>query len=1318
MSSLNWGMIQDGGTFESLVHALLFAEDPKTILFGRPGRDSGQDARSVDGLTVFQAKFRNNLNMDGAIKLALEELERIKKYQEHSHANNKHWESVTNWILVANFSINPNDHIKWQKEITLKFQQENLVAQYWDIEKLEGILFTYPEIQEVFFEGENRILVGVKEAYALLNSESISDGSLEKAMLGRESEMQQIVEFIDSSVEKKILPVIGQGGIGKSRLLYESLLTLSERGWRALWALPATMSKSSQWFRLLNGSQKTCVIIDNPEDSGLLKLVVEQLATVERRNWCVIYACRSENTQVLKKFQNNRLFAVPLRLEPLGEEISKRLLKEYLGNDTNEAWLHSIYKLTGGIPGWLCLVSGFAKKRSLTQLPTSADNIAELYVNSCLSTLGESTTQGTGLIMLRWLALWGTLNLELSDEQKSVLQFLENNGVPKNEVRPMLVTLAEARVVRNWGIKKRLFAVQPLIVREYILSNWLLEKSEDYCVNEDGKEIVKQLIDAEIPRADSILHTFCYLSHNRLRDSETYSLLEPIFKEMLGTAMDGSIRQQYRIVELLEKIGSADPESALDVIIAIRENPKESETIEDAFWGAYTYEHTLLLRKLPWLLFQIAEHVSELVIAARFIDEFRCHIALQNATEDKTMERGKGGRELLSRLLCCSRNSNVFIRPAYEVVNQKLTNPAQWPFVGILLDCILNPIREITEWTSAFVLSIRRMAIASDSDEWQHAFNTREKVFDQLEQNTIQPKVRNNLWRIIAKSHHEFHRAVLHGTVTGELRNDYRKLLINDLNRCISILQKSPSVKLSIGEITAARKIWSWYLEYGKDEELKILAQSCENISQASSTWNMHKFFAFKRSEDLVPETQVVVAAFKRSNKVSQIVEFFEEAKQYLNAARGDKKDMADNMRIVDLADSCNELFDPEAVPANILTSFVNSIIQSHEEINPLAWKFSVFLWRRKIFDRKTKNGTIADSLDKLLELTNLPSRLLLQLYSNVHPQNIGQLHKEELDIIYRHEEDFSFYEWFYLLGSFFSIDQENIKRKLEARLDILIAKPIKANHCMLQFIQSTHITALRYQWQKNDIPVAWIIEMISKYGLDGNLLGNYDLEWLRDQASFYLNINQLVSLINSRIEIESKPKPYELFDVLPHDFNINKWCQFDENTPDNLDDFFKFCQLALNKNSFTALYRIPKYIVRINPSGKHVAAFVEHHLGNNPSIHEDSLRHLARLASMYDNSTDPWVLIAQPICEKASSRPRKNRERIYLALSKNETGVISSTPGEVPSYYVKEVETAKMMFDREADDSPLKPYRQWALELAKAMLRDMQERIEEDFND
>ncbi len=110
--SINWGMISDGGVFESLVQTLLVAEDPGTLLFGRPGKDAAQDARSADGLVVYQAKFRQMAGMDNMIAIAKTELEQIKKYRDPSHSNYQHWRNANRWILIGNFQINPNDTLE------------------------------------------------------------------------------------------------------------------------------------------------------------------------------------------------------------------------------------------------------------------------------------------------------------------------------------------------------------------------------------------------------------------------------------------------------------------------------------------------------------------------------------------------------------------------------------------------------------------------------------------------------------------------------------------------------------------------------------------------------------------------------------------------------------------------------------------------------------------------------------------------------------------------------------------------------------------------------------------------------------------------------------------------------------------------------------------------------------------------------------------------------------------------------------------------------------------------------------------------------
>lgn len=60
MAERNWGTITSGATFEALVRTIVAFEDSGASLFGRRGKDGGQDARSSDATRVFQAKHHEN----------------------------------------------------------------------------------------------------------------------------------------------------------------------------------------------------------------------------------------------------------------------------------------------------------------------------------------------------------------------------------------------------------------------------------------------------------------------------------------------------------------------------------------------------------------------------------------------------------------------------------------------------------------------------------------------------------------------------------------------------------------------------------------------------------------------------------------------------------------------------------------------------------------------------------------------------------------------------------------------------------------------------------------------------------------------------------------------------------------------------------------------------------------------------------------------------------------------------------------------------------------------------------------------------------
>ncbi len=148
----NWGIIRSGPTFEALVSMLVFYKDPEARLFGRRGKDGGQDVRSGDGLIVYQAKFHFDENPSHAFNDAKSELKKILSYQTVGHVRYEQWLNVTHWRLVTNVMFNTTDEQRWTDEIVPLFAAEGLTAVYWTIPYLNGLLANYPEIQRMFFE--------------------------------------------------------------------------------------------------------------------------------------------------------------------------------------------------------------------------------------------------------------------------------------------------------------------------------------------------------------------------------------------------------------------------------------------------------------------------------------------------------------------------------------------------------------------------------------------------------------------------------------------------------------------------------------------------------------------------------------------------------------------------------------------------------------------------------------------------------------------------------------------------------------------------------------------------------------------------------------------------------------------------------------------------------------------------------------------------------------------------------------------------------------------------------------------------------------
>ena len=309
MSNRNWGPISSGVTFESLATTLVFFEDAGAALFGRRGKDGGQDARSSDKKRVFQAKYSQDGSAFKAIAAAKKEAEKIAKYRIPGHPRETQWRGVTHWRLVTNAAFNPTDKARWDAEVIPQFQELNLVADYWEQVNLNALLDKYSEVDRAYFQNQTRVFLSLPEVNeALPQQEPFLRRNPLGTFVGRDAEIKHVQEFLNA--EHSFLVVYGPGGIGKTRTVLEAGEQIAADGdWVVRWANVASMEDSESWFEGIVPERRTLLIVDEPKDEHVLQVLAEQMRPRLGRisQWKIAITVRSPKDPVLKFLSDPRM---------------------------------------------------------------------------------------------------------------------------------------------------------------------------------------------------------------------------------------------------------------------------------------------------------------------------------------------------------------------------------------------------------------------------------------------------------------------------------------------------------------------------------------------------------------------------------------------------------------------------------------------------------------------------------------------------------------------------------------------------------------------------------------------------------------------------------------------------------------------------------------------------------------------------------------------------------------------------------------------------------------------------------------------------
>ena len=999
----NWGSIGSGAAFQSLVNTLLLFDNPTNRVFGRPGPDGGLDARSQNGDTIWQAKYHQDPGIDKTLSDATNELTKITRYRDPGHPRYPLWQAARTWVLVTNLRLNANDHRRWETEVVPLFQPLGLLPEIWGEERLEALLTAHPHVERSYFGGTNRCFLSLGEAYESLDQEGPRQHGLEVPIIGRNDDLQRLVQFTEGS--KKIICIHGVGGVGKSRLLFEIGSRLSEQGSRQiLWGNVESMAQSAEWFASISPEQPTLLLLDEPTDERLIGVLAEQLRGTNGRmsQWKVIVAMRSPKDPILKAY---RRLPITVRddfhalTSPSADDanlIGRALLDQgplaaHSGDDKARAVRH-IVRISAGIPIWITLaIKVLESTNSLLSLPSDVADIARTYLEEVIEhqpAAIASKRQITALI--RWLAIYRRVNVQ----DEPLIEFLVKitQFANKTELMQALVSLVQRRFVVNRGIQNRLYEIKPDVMSDYVLSDWLSSDSlPDGQASHEAAEVVRVVMEGfegkPLPKVEELLHTLAMVEVKAKLHGQSLKLLDPLVAALKSEATTQPINHLQVIVQLLESISFARVSDTVDILRAIRLHPQPPVQIETIF-GSRTLTHDDVVKSLSWTLFVGGQYAQNDGECKAVLEEMSALFLAESGLHDLPQNDGKRSKDLIPRLISggpgylssyASDAYSIALQKLHEIRDGALPTDAQLSLCKTFVEFFVTVERSHTSFSDhQFTVSSWVIDLAGSEGARRSELRTLLREMTQLPSEVLA----NFAWSLLSASH------MSAGRGQGKNPTQYRADIQNDLQWVKGRIE-TPGTTLAT--LKRARSLWHWHAEYDQDQELKSLATDCERVYQGDAqVREFDVFFNFERHEE-VEQASREVGARLATQSSEQILQFIGEAEAFA-CAEAHWGDLFRTTVPVAEAWEVNA-----AIP-----EFVRSAFQRPSQEKVFDYAAAVFERRLSFLRAIGSLDVLARELDEYFQLAPNPTdklQLLLALYFRPHPLIFRLTHKYRLRV-------------------------------------------------------------------------------------------------------------------------------------------------------------------------------------------------------------------------------------------------------------------------------------------------------------------------------
>jgi hypothetical protein len=1317
MAERNWGAITSGATFEALARTIISFEDDRASLFGRQGKDGGQDARSSDATRVFQAKYHENGSAAAAIRDATNEAKKIAKYRQPGHARHAQWKGVTHWRLVTNAAFNPSNKLKWDTEVVPLFRSQGLVADYWERATLDSLLDKYPQIHLSFFGNQTRAFLSIPEATSwVLSREPFLRRDELGPFCGRTEEKTRIREFLSS--DSLFLVVHGAGGTGKTRLLLEAGDEISRDGeWQVLWANVKSMTTTSDWFAAVVPELATLLLVDEPADETLLGKLAEQFGGhVDRcAKWKVAVSVRSPKDPVLRFLrgarEKQRVEELALSSLPVGdaEAMCYELLRNGKLSSYPEAHLRNgareLSTRFARFPVWLTLaVKHLEDHGNLNQIPADATWLADDYLREVEQGQAEMSAEEVRCL-LRWVALLGPVNCE---DDVSIGLVREGSGAGSlTAVREQLAALVRCRALSERGARNRYVELIPDVLRDHVLIRWLTADvggASHVVASEDAKALMETVRNGAISGSLSGLGRTVLVAIARTDLLMRFSghdlhLLPAFFVAMEGALPSMSANQRVVLADIVEVVAPFHPLGAASLTGAMRRDQASDEAL-DGLFGPKVIAQSDVLLSLAWPLFHGAMGAGAPAECEAVLREL-CALAEAEAQLAPTLPRGlpndgKRAAALIKRVLeggpqFVSDYDDAARTLCFELIaalGRNPPTPGQVALLKALVESVLALERR-QSWSDDRSFSWRTVKIVPGTPAWATREDVLTRVKAALAAESTPMESRIHLWHVFSRAGE--------GNALEKLRWTHDVLAA-----------RSPI----INELIAAREVWDWYRRYETSPELKAAAESLEALYANNDLarefepllpdiedWKEHDCHASAKAADLA-----------RAASANEISAFLDRAEAF----GGSDQSL---LRLGRVAWSLGE----HAELSEVIRQFIQDSLKPLS-IDPRA-EFvvaAVVSWVAAVRAAASERAhvLVRDLLDECGS-DDRRTHLLERLYGQVPKlREVGSFTVEERALLRNGRYLFTntSREAAFVAALALSIGEEwpLLQPLLE---NVLQSVPAERLPHSIHALVSAIYWAVREDTAPQPLTglAEWLMsQMLALPALDD--IGG-DGEWRVTEILKRLgkpDVRWLPQALRRRQGQESANDLTTKSRAISHSAWVSKYvrqvdaaCASDGDVVAALNEVLDFV-----KENGSVRYYLPEILHDVDPDGLVVPAAVVKRFAS--ATDAQGVRRLARLAGGYSMNSSPWRTIALAAIRAANRFSGEDLRSVYGALEERGVRSWSSELGEVPPAFVAAVTEARAALEAEVEFD-LRPFWQQRLAIAEAELLDEEERAKED---